>query len=83
MIKEGDILKQLKVENNLYYSNKKYKYINEDVLKMAEAEFPKTKSTQYEIIYKETSKKLNKYCIDEIYKKNNHKKQKVVIDSRR
>ena len=37
---------------------------------MAEDSFPKTKHTKYEIIYKETSKKLNKYCVNQIYKKN-------------
>jgi hypothetical protein len=40
---------------------------------MAEESFPKTKSTKYEIIYKETVKKLNKYCVNEIYKKTNTK----------
>lgn len=83
MIKEGEILKQLKMNHNLLYSNMKHRYIDEEVLKMAEVEFPKTKSTQYEIIYKETSKKLNKYCINEIYKKNHHKKQKAIIDARK
>ena len=31
---------------------------------MAEETFPKTKYTKYEIIYKETVKKLNKFCIN-------------------
>ena len=48
---------------------------------MAEESFPKTKHTKYEIIYKETSKKLNKYCVDEIYKKN--KKARNVAESRK
>ncbi len=46
---------------------------------MAECEFPKTKSTKYEIIYKETLKKLNKYCVNEIYKKNITKKPKDIV----
>ena len=36
---------------------------------MAEEALPETKLTKYEIIYKETSKKLNQYCVNEIYKK--------------
>lgn len=51
---------------------------------MAVEAFPMTKSTKYEIIYKETQKKLNKYCVNEIYKKTRpQKKQKTIIESRR
>jgi hypothetical protein len=52
MIREGEILKQLTLDHNACYSNDRHKYINEEVLRMAEVEFPKTKATQYEIIYK-------------------------------
>lgn len=39
------------MEHNRDFKADRHKYLNEDILKMAE-ELPKTKATKYEIIYK-------------------------------
>jgi hypothetical protein len=69
--------------HQLYQQNlspERHKYLNDDILKLAESELPKTKATKYEVIYQETLKKLNKFCINEIYKKNiSNKKGKDIV----
>jgi hypothetical protein len=42
---------------------------------MAKEELNLTKATKYELIYKETVRKLNKFCSDQIHNKRNSKTQ--------
>lgn len=51
---------------------------------MAEEGLPRTKSTKYEIIYKEAARKLNKYCLNQIYKQGrDSRKDKDIMGSRK
>ncbi len=62
---EAELVKQQSPKLN----SERHHLITSDVLKLAEQELYYTKATKYELIYKETIKKLNKFCIDEIHHK--------------
>lgn len=53
--------------------------ISNEVLRLAKQELCHTKATRYELIYRETSRKLNKFCSDQIH----HKRQAKVADTAR
>lgn len=57
------------MSNEQLYNKDKHKYLNNDVLELGKKQLNCSKETRYEIIYKETLKKLNKMCINEIYHK--------------
>ena len=76
MIKEGQILEALKQHEEGSFRAEGHRYITEDVLNMARNQLPAVKTTKYEIIYKETMRKMNEFTMAEIYRKPSKKERK-------
>lgn len=75
MIKERQLAERITQERKTQRING-HKYLNHETLKLLQSSEQQIKATKYELIYKETLRKLNRLCVEEIYGKKTKSGQK-------
>jgi hypothetical protein len=69
MVHDAALLAELQQKQAMRLNSERHQLISSEVLRMAKDELAITKATKYELVYKETVRKLNKFCSDQIHNK--------------